>query len=390
MRELQRLGERKLWSDIPCGEDGEYVIIAVLCGILYCTYQQAGSRIRAPIDPRKSLYFPLQEDIVKNTASKKKKKKNKPYRYQTVCPCFASFPSRSVTMDSFTVRISKGKDMVEIKGSPNMTVANLRHQAESGLGMVDGGLRLLFKGKFLDDGTTLTSAKVTHGAKMMAMASAKQREADLQAKKNARSAQDNAALDAMREQSFGKDSASASNTSSSAPAVRGDEAIAGRSHVVLKKGREVFRVNIELSRTAGELKIQAAGLQGMNAESRDMKLLHRGRFLKDETLLMEAGVREGSAIMLMFGARHHDRKDAVEDMEHLEREVEELEGKVKGFVSKARGRLLDSTDLALAKGQVLEIYERLKDNLISIRTEERHKKDLEDRLRQVQLELERF
>ena len=299
-------------------------------------------------------------------------------------------------MDSFIVRVSKGKDIIQADGSPDMTVGALRQQVESKAGMVDGGLRLLYKGKILNDASTLESAKVISGAKMMAMATAKQREADLQAEKSVKISQDNASLDAMRERSAEGDSASASASASASNAsptnqeVRGDAAKAGQTKVLLKKGRERFRANVELSATIGELKVHAAGLDGMNAAARDMKLLHKGRFLSDDMSLAEAGLRDGSMMMLLFGARYHDKKDAVQDMKELENEIAELEGKFKGVASKARGRLLDSTDLALAKGQVLETYERLIDNLLSIRTEEEAKKSLEHRLRQIQMELERL
>lgn len=295
-----------------------------------------------------------------------------------------------ITMASIVVKIIKGKDTLEVNGSPAMTFGDLRKEAEARVSAVEGGLRLLYKGKSLDDRTTLAAAKVTSGTKMMALATPKQREADARDEKAAKAVRESAAVDAMRERSTEAASASASNASPITLAVGGDAKVSGQTSVLLKKGRETFRANLALNATVGELKIHAAGLDGINAEAGDMKLLHKGRFLKDDTSLGDCGVLDGATMLLMFGVRHHDKGDARIEMEQVEKEIGELEQKVTGVAAKARGRLLDSTDLALAKGQVLENYERLKDNLVSVRGEEERRKGLEGRLRQVKLELERL
>lgn len=293
-------------------------------------------------------------------------------------------------MESIVVKIIKGKETWEVTGSPETTFGDLRKEAEARAGAVEGGLRLLHKGKSLEDRTTLAAAKVTTGTKMMALATAKQREADARIEKATKSARESAAVDRMRERSAEKSAGSASNAVPSPATVCGDATVSGQTSVLLRKGRETFRANISLSSTVAQLKAHAAGLDGVEAQARDMKLLHKGRFLKDETSLQDCGVRDGATMLLMFGVRHHDKGEARIEMDQVEKEVGELEQKVQGVAAKARGRLLDSTDLALAKGEVLEIFERLKDNVVSVRGEDEGQKVLQERLRQVGLALEKL
>lgn len=295
-----------------------------------------------------------------------------------------------IDMESIVVKIIKGRETWEVTGSPETTFGDLRKEAEARSGAVEGGLRLLHKGRSLDDSTTLEAAKVSTGTKMMALTTAKQREADARIEKTAKSVRDSVALDGMRELSAEKSAGSPSNAVPSPATVRGDAAVSGQTSVMLKKGRETFRANVSLSATVAQLKAHAAGLDGVDAQARDMKLLHKGRFLKDETLLQDCGVCDGATMLLMFGGRHHDKGDARIEMDGVEKEVGELERKVQGVAAKARGRLLDSTDLALAKGEVFEIFGRLKDNVGSVRGEDERRKVLEERLRQVGLELEKL
>lgn len=287
-------------------------------------------------------------------------------------------------MSEITINVIKGRVAWQLSVSPEMTFAGLRKQVEEKAGAVDGGLRLLHKGKSFPDTATLLSAKVTTGTRMMALATAKQREADARKEKAIKAKTDNAALDTM-----GKSPASASSAASSPPiVVRGDPEVPGQTNVVLVKGRDKFRANVELSISVGKLKTIAAGLEGMDAAARDMKLLFKGRFLDNSSLLSECGVKNSSSIVLLFGARHHDAKDARVELNSIELEISTLEKKVHSAIAKGKSRLLDSVDLALAKGEIFELFNRLKDNLHSVQGEEERKRSLEKRIASVEPAIE--
>lgn len=264
-----------------------------------------------------------------------------------------------------------------------MTFNQLRKLVEEKAGTVKGGLRLLHKGRTPDGNQSLSSVGVTTGTKIMALTTPAQRDADLRAKKAARLKQETTALDELRGTTAAAGSASAAETVTRL-AVRGDAALPGCTHVLLKKGRETFRVNITLSSTVGELKTRASGMKGIDARVQDIKLLSGGRFLGDDrAVLDECGVKDGGVLLVLFGVRYHDAADARAEMDKVERETGELEALARGVLAKKKGRLLDKAELAVERSRVVEMLERLRDNVAAVRGEDERRKNVEERLRKV-------
>lgn len=281
-------------------------------------------------------------------------------------------------MSEIKVKVIKGQETVEVSINPEHTFGDLRRKAEKSFGVMEGGLRLLHKSS---ESSTLSSGKVVNGTRMMALKTAKQANADDHAEKARRDAE----ATSLRQAAVSQSTTAAASTSVAAsgkPATRGHPEVAGQTHVLLIKGREKFRANVELSATVGDLKRIASGLDGMNAAARDMKMLFRG-VMKDEAVLSAIGIRSGSSIMLMFGARYHDANDARAELIGIEKEVDELQERVRVTISQAKSRLLEGVDLGLANGAIHDTIQRLKDNVESVRGEEERRGALEKRLESI-------
>lgn len=295
-------------------------------------------------------------------------------------------------MAEFTIRVIKGRERWDIPVRPQTTFAELRKEVETRADAIEGGIRLLYRGKGIADDATLESANVTAGTRLMALSTEKQHKADDRTEKRSKAAQDSAALNAMRERRV-----STAGSEGSSPnqqrSLRGDPEVSGQSNVILVKGRDKFRVNVDLSASVGDLKVIASRLDGIDASPRDMKMLFKGRFMSDAVVLSDSGIHSGSSIMLMFGARYHDGLDAKADLTEIEEECSLLEDKVRQAVAKARGRLLDTVDLALAKGEVLDMFKSLKNRIESVKGHEEQRKSLLERVAAVEPsidELDRF
>lgn len=287
-------------------------------------------------------------------------------------------------MSETIVKIIKGRQTWDVPCAPSLTFDQLCTLVESKAGAVKGGLRLLHKGRSPDGNQSLSSAGVAAGTKIMALITPVQRDADLRAEKAAQLKQEAMTLDELRGMATpAAGSASAAETVVRL-AVRGDEAVPDCAHVILKKGRESFRVNITLSSTVGELRRRASGVNGIDARVQDIKLLYGGRFLKnDHAVLGECGVKDGGVLMVMFGMRHHDAADAKAEIDNIERETEELEALVKGIVAKKKGRLLDGAELAVERSRIVRMLERLRDNVAAVRGEDERRSIVEGRLRKI-------
>lgn len=284
-------------------------------------------------------------------------------------------------MSQFSVTIIMGRQKLEVECTGTMTFGELRSNVESSAGTVEGGMRLLHKGKSFPDHVTLEYAKVGPGTKMMAMRTQKQRDDEKDKEKRGKLLKDARALDTMKDD-MGKSSidSGAASVAVSRNTIRGDATIEGMTSVLVIKGTAKYRVNTPLSERVYSLKEKVAAMEDIKSEARDMRLLFKGKVLQDAQTLDGQGVKDGSPVMLLFSARHHDAKDDLAEIGSIQDKISELERKARSVASKAKHRLLDDVALSLAKGELLETLNRLKDNLVSVRSEDDRRDGLEKRL----------
>lgn len=293
-------------------------------------------------------------------------------------------PAQDSAMSEIVVKIIKGRQIWDIPCLASTTFDQLRRLVEDRAEAVEGGLRLIHKGRAPGGNQSLSSVGVITGTKIMALITPMQREADVRAEKKARLRHETGTLNELRERTNSAANSSVAEASDR-PAVQGDIEVPGLTHVLLKKGRESFRVNVALSASVGELKMKVSTMNGIDAQMRDIKLLHGGRFLKDDRGVLEnVGVKDGDVLMVMFGMQYHDAADARTEMGSIERETGELEALLKEVLAKRRGRLLDEAELAVEKSRVVGMLERLRDNAASVRGEDQRRRVIEGRLQKVE------
>lgn len=292
------------------------------------------------------------------------------------------FQDQKFIMTEMRVFVIVGREKWEIPCTSATTFGQLRSSVEKKAGAVEGGMRLLHKGKSFSDESTLDQGNVIDGTKMMAMRTAKQGEAERDIEKLAALGKmEKDVLDIKGHRDRG--SAAPRTTSVTSNAILGDPEVDGTSWVLLIKGNSKFRVNIELSSSVLSLKERVSSIQAIGSKSRNIRLLFKGTFLKDTVSLEDCGVKSGVSIMLLFNARHHDEKDDVVEIDSILEKLSALEEKAKSVQSQASHRLLDSVDLSVAKGDLTETTNRLQDNVQSVRTEDSRKPELLRRLEAV-------
>lgn len=291
-------------------------------------------------------------------------------------------------MSDLTITIITGKQRWDVKASSDMTFGDLRTQIEEREGTVAGGLRLICKGKSHPDQLKLSEAGVSNGSKMMVMRTSKQKEQEKDQEKRAKLRSDFKSLSELRGQSsrISEQSADvAASSSQNKPVVKGcgilgDQKLDGVPSVLLIQGKNKYRVNIDMTESVVVLKQKAATMDGINSIASNMRLLHKGKFLKDGCSLAEYGVQDGSSLMLLFTAKHHDAKDDYIEVNSIKKKLDELEAKTKSAASQAEHRLLDSTDLAIKKSELQDVLSRLRDNLSSVRSEDERRASMERQL----------
>ncbi|PXF49064.1 hypothetical protein BWQ96_01202 [Gracilariopsis chorda] len=291
-------------------------------------------------------------------------------------------------MSDLTITVIAGKKGWEVKVSSDITFGDLRTQIEEKEGTVAGGLRLICKGRSHPDHLKLSEVGVSTGSKMMVMRTSKQKEQEKEQEKRTKLQSDYKSLSELRAQSsvISKPSTDAGASSSNAkPVVReigvlGDPQQDCVTSVILIQGKNKYRVNIEMTESVVVLKQKAAFIDGINSKASNMRLLFKGKFLKDECNLSEYGVKDGSSLMLLFNAKHHDAKDDFIEMGSIKKKLDELEAKTRSVASQAEHRLLDSVDLAVKKSELQDIFTRLRDNLSSVRSEDERRASMECQL----------
>ena len=276
-----------------------------------------------------------------------------------------------------------GRQILEITCTSDTTFADFQVLAEKQSGIVDGGLRFLHKGSSSPQ-KTLAEVNIKDGTKIMALRSAKQVAADKDKEKLAKLRKAEKDILQLKDSSGAKGVASSSSASASGTSYVGDEKIEGASHVILIKGKLRVRVNIDMSSSVWALKEKAASFQEIGSAPRNIRLMFKGGFLKDDSSLADCTVKSGASLMVLFTARHHDEVEDAAEMSSIEGKVQELEQKAKRIRSQLEHRLLDDVDLKVAKGELEEAVNRLRDNVESVRSIDARKATLLGTLNSVQ------
>eukprot|EP00177_Eucheuma_denticulatum_P002632 GFKZ01004717.1.p1 GENE.GFKZ01004717.1~~GFKZ01004717.1.p1 ORF type:complete len:300 (+),score=43.50 GFKZ01004717.1:40-900(+) len=258
-------------------------------------------------------------------------------------------------MSNITVKLLKGRTTYNLTLSPTSSFSVLRALAEAETGSTTGGLRLLFKGRCPPENTTLQSAGVTNGSTLMALPTAKQRQLDQQKAK---------ATNPTTNQQPTQSVTQPPPAISSARHVGGDKVIAGAYFVMVRQGRSLWRVNIDPDATVGMLRARVASLVGIGVDKIEVRLLSKGRCLKDDTAqIAEAGVKRGGEIMIMFGGGVHGRREHRLDVVRLDEDIQQLERCVQQVCRKRRARLMDDAAWAVDRGAQLELMRTMRDNV---------------------------
>lgn len=313
------------------------------------------------------------------------------FKVEKHIPCTAAFfvlcckINCLTNMEEIQITVIMGREKWAISIAKNQTFGDLRALVETKANVISGGLRLIHKGKTHSDNVILESISVTSGTKMMAMRTGKQVKDEEDKKRAAKLAADNAAALALKERvgSSVASSVDKSDGEDTKSGAKGDPVTDG-SFVLLKKRTDIFRVNIEMEASIGDLKQQVAMIDGINAEPRDIRILGKGRMLTGEKSLKECGISSGSTLMILFNARHHDKQEASVQVTSITKEVNDLQAKTQSVQKKANKRLLNGVEITIARGELVDTVTRLKDNLASVRGDDERIPLLEKQLNEIE------
>lgn len=278
--------------------------------------------------------------------------------------------NRAMSADdsTLTITVTCGKvPPLQVQASPSDSGAALRRRVESELKFVDGGVRLLYKGRALTDGCSLSSAGVTSRSKLMALKTGCQHAHDRHLATQKQQEQTRNELN--KKTTYSSSSSSVSpRPSVSTSMTHGDEEFPNMPYVTVQKGKNQYRVNVVDGMDTGRvdtLKVRLASfLPGVQA--RDIKLLCRGRVLDSQSVLGECGVRSGQTVMAMFNARHHDRMEACEQLEKARSELEQLEKTHAKVTRRIEHRLVPQDELVVVQAQVRRDVDRVRDNVEAV------------------------
>lgn len=317
-------------------------------------------------------------------------------------------------MANVHVCVQFGRDNVEVEISPERTFGDIRQKIEQQMGLVDGGVKLLYKGKQYGNSVTLCSVGIgasnkpeqlapqkIEKTKMMALRTKKQHESDKQNEKlrrlsetvNTRTVgQSHDAEKGSQHSAF----TSSNQGSSSHPA--GDKADSGFPHassvdachngpsnpatianssndgipdnmssIFVSRGRNKYHVGVDLEgkETGGNVKERLCALGGewTGWTVNDIRLLAKGKVVSDNQILQDLGVRHGDTMMVLVSPSRHAAVDAAREMTTLSREIQTLSQSSQTLRKRVRTRVLSTEDAIVQIEELKRECERLRSNL---------------------------
>lgn len=267
-------------------------------------------------------------------------------------------------MASYNLTVICGKQSVAATVSSEDKICVLRQNVEQALGYVEDGIRLIFKGKSLSDTSTVQACGLQDGAKLMVLRTPKQLKAEREKEKQ------------FKLQQVCSSSEAASNFTTfdtdQKPKILGDQEKPGTDFVVVKKGRDQYRVNAPKS--ASDVKKRIA-VMIHTSNWKEIRLLGAGKFLKDDD-----AIKSGTTLMMLFTAKHHDRQEEAVEVKKLEEEVGQIENRFTAIQKQAARRLKDRNDILFEKSQINQDIRRIRDNLELIQDNNHAKVQLAERL----------
>jgi hypothetical protein len=277
--------------------------------------------------------------------------------------------------ESIRLVASIGRNSYNIEATGAMTWGDVMTRLAELAGDDASGMRLLYKGRTVDAGATLSSCKVKSGSRLMAMKTGARHGAEQKQAARSAAAALAAAADTPRAPTESDPStaqAGRSGTGGRKREVLGDTGIDDTEsfYVRVVQGAATFLVGLDADATLGDLKLRLAPTCGVRAE--DQRLLFGGRrdLTDAATLVGDAGAKRGATFMLLAGRRHHDAAEAARDFATIAGDVEALEGRVAGLERRIRGRLISGhAELTLSIGEVEGEAKRLDDNINTVRLE---------------------
>lgn len=267
-------------------------------------------------------------------------------------------------MASCNLTVICGKQSVAASVFSEDKVSVLRQNVEQALGYVEDGIRLIFKGKSLSDMSTVQSCGLRDGAKLMALRTPKQLKAEREKEKQIKLKQVPSSSETVLKLS--------TSDTDQKPKILGDQEEPSTEFVMVKKGRDQYRVNAPKS--ANDVKKRIAVMIG-TSNWKEIRLLGAGKFLKDDD-----GVKSGSTLMMLFTAKHHDRQEEAVELKKLEEEVDQVEKRFTALQKQAARRLKDRNDILIEKSQIDQDIRRIRDNLELIQDDNHAKVQLAERL----------
>lgn len=310
------------------------------------------------------------------------------------------------------VRIQFGRDYVEIDINSTKTFGDLRQQIEQRTGLVEGGARLLYKGKKYGDSVTLCSVGVGTTSKserlappkvetvnMMALKTQKQHESDRENQKLQKLGRNTAGGTAGQLGGIGKGASSSSSNRGSASGdltpvkddseshlansvnasdrslpktiahkdCDGDAALENTTSIFVSRGRSKYRVGVDLQsdETGRDVKERLCALGGewTGWTVKDIRLLAKGRVVNDDQLLRESGVRHGDTMMALVSAKRHAAVDAARGMATLSREIQTLSQNAQSLHKRVHTRVLSTEDTIVRVEELKRECQRLRSNL---------------------------
>lgn len=317
-------------------------------------------------------------------------------------------------MANVHVRVQFGRDNVEVDISPERTFGDIRQQIEEQMGLVDEGVKLLYKGKQYGNSVTLCSVGIgasnkleqlapqkIETIKMIALRTKKQHESDKQSEKlrrlgetvNARTleqfhdAEKDSRHSAFTSSSRGSSSHSAADKADSgfphASSVgachdgppkptttvdfNNDGLPENMSSIFVSRGRNKYRIGVDLEgkETGGNVKerLCAMGGEWTGWTVKDIRLLAKGRVVSDDQILQDLGVRHGDTMMVLVSPSRHAAVDAAREMTTLSREIQTLSISSQSLRKRVRSRVLSPEDAIVQVEELKRECERLRSNL---------------------------
>lgn len=297
-----------------------------------------------------------------------------PHSNQNMCE------ERNGAMDDVHVRVQFGKDYFEVDISLEGTFGDIRKQTETKMGLVDGGVKLLYKGKKYGDSVTLKSIGMgasTRSAKspspkigpinMMAMRTNLQHENDKQSQRQQKLSEKDHKKPVDPESrpphtSSVNESHQLRSMVTSVSSTDADSQNA--TSVVVSHGRHKYRihVNLEGGDTGRDIKERLCALGGRLAGwfPDHVRLLAKGRIVKDDQVLRDMGVRYGDAMMAIDSAERHASVQAAQEVTTLTSKIQTFSENVGSLDKRMRTRVLSTQEAIVQVEELKRECERLR------------------------------